>query len=118
MSRRLTTIFLWLAIVAAGSGGAHAEEGCPTGQLPESLDKKCTPISKYGVLPLDDSSPMRFEALQISMMIIWAQGTGVITKDTPSEFQKFLASDDARFTRRIALHSPGGNLMAGLELGK
>ena len=88
MSRYLIAAVLWLAVAAAACAGSHAEEGCPTGQLPDALQKKCIPVSKYNTLPLDDQAPMRFEALQVSRMIYWLQGTGVITKDTPTELDR------------------------------
>lgn len=97
---------------------AHAEEGCPAGFFPQAGDGKCTAVSEYNRLPLDDSKPMTFQGQQMSMAIVWLQATGVITKDTPKEFARFLHTYDAKLTRNIYLHSSGGDLMAGLELGQ
>lgn len=44
--------------------------------------------------------------------------TGKITKNTPQEFEKFLAGSDGVSGDKIFLHSPGGTLIAGLELGR
>jgi hypothetical protein len=118
ISEKLITAALWGLLLTAVCGTAGAEEGCPPGTFPQVLEKKCVPVSQYNLLPLSDDMPMRFEALQFSMAIIEIQATGTITKDTPTEFKKFLQSDDAKLTRNILLESPGGDLMAALELGQ
>jgi hypothetical protein len=115
---KLITIALLAPFAAAAGRSVHAEEGCPTGRFPQFLDNECVPISQHNVLPLTDNAPMRFEALQVSMRAIWIQATGTITKDTPAQFKKFLQTDDAKLTKDIWLHSPGGDLMAGLEVGQ
>ena len=80
--------------------------------------QKCETVASYNTLPLDDTQPMRFEAHQISMAIIFLQGTGTITQDTPNEFERFMATSDAKMSKWLFLHSPGGDLMAGLKLGE
>ena len=47
----------------------------------------------------------------------WISAIGVITEKTPEEFRSFV-SGPYRRNIDILLHSPGGNLVAGLELGK
>jgi len=47
----------------------------------------------------------------------WISAIGVITEKTPEEFRSFV-SGPYRRNIDILLHSPGGNLAAGLELGK
>lgn len=107
-----------LALSAAGIGhtAALAEEGCPAGRLPQ--ERGCVRQDPRSHLPLDVSKPMRFEAIQATMTTIWIQATGTITADTPAEFERFLRTSDAGATRQISFHSPGGNLMAGLQLGQ
>jgi len=61
---------------------------------------------------------MRFEAVQLSMAIIYVQAIGIITEDTPRDFEEFLKTEDAHYSRDLMLHSSGGNLMAALELGR
>lgn len=78
----------------------------------------CAAPGETASLPLDDGQPMRFEALQVSLAIIYIQATGRITEDTPAEFDRFLASHDAKLSRNLHMHSNGGNLLAGLELGE
>ena len=98
---------------------AEAEEGCPSGQLPSSPDpSSCMKRSAYTELPLDPSKPMVFEAVQMSMTTIFIQGIGTITADTPGRLEEFLKTSDAKMTRNIQLHSPGGDLTAGLKLGE
>jgi hypothetical protein len=98
---------------------AHAEEGCPPGQLPASEEEKaCSRLSKYTRLPLDPSKPMVFEGIQASMTTIYVQAIGVITKDTPRKFKEFLKTGDAKMTRLLSLHSAGGDITAALELGE
>ena len=68
--------------------------------------------------PANDSDPMRFEAVQLSKSISFLQGTGTITRETPAEFERFLATDAAKSSRDLSLHSPGGDELAGMELGR
>jgi hypothetical protein len=111
-----------LAILASGCAWfvpAHAEEGCPAGQLPSSIgDSTCDKVSESSELPLDPSKPMAFEGLQDSLTILYVQATGTITPDTPARFAEFLKSDDAKLTKNLQLHSPGGDVAAGLKLGE
>jgi hypothetical protein len=112
-------MFVILASCGAWIAPAHAEEGCPAGQLPSSIgDSKCDKVSESSELPLDPSKPMMFEALQESLTTIYVQATGTITSDTPDRFAEFLKSDDAKLTRILNLHSPGGDVAAGLKLGE
>lgn len=114
--------FIVLVIAASLNAGnlgiASAEESCPSGSLPFATPEKCLRLSQYTKLPLDVSKPMVFEAIQVSMAIIYIQAIGTITPDTPQAFQKFLKTDDAKLSRQLDLHSPGGHLMAGLTLGE
>lgn len=109
--------YLFLALLMLAPGSTIAEEGCPSGQL-KGMDEACTKLSERTKLPLDETQPMRFEAVQVSMMMIHVQATGTITADTPAEFDRFLKSDEATYSKDIHLHSLGGNLMAGLRLGE
>lgn len=106
-------LFLFLAPTAA-----HSEAGCPIGFFPSEIDKKCITPLKDSNLPLDDREPMRFEAIQTSLSMIYIQAIGTITKDTPDEFKKFLRTEEAQMSKNMFIHSPGGNLIAGLDLGK
>jgi len=47
----------------------------------------------------------------------WIAAVGVITEETPQEFREFLDREGADGAQ-VVLHSPGGNLAAGLELGR
>ena len=111
------TRYLLLILLVLAPGSALAEEGCPAGQL-KGLNETCTKLSERTKLPLDETKPMRFEAVQVSMMMIHVQATGTITEDTPAEFERFLKSDEASYSKDLHLHSLGGNLMAGLRLGE
>jgi hypothetical protein len=113
-----------IAFVIASANGtclrsASAEQGCPAGQLPSGIEERaCKKLAPDSKLPLDPSQPMVFEAMQASMTIIYIQGIGRITPDTPAKLEQFLKTDDARMTKSITLHSPDGDLMAGLKLGE
>jgi hypothetical protein len=56
----------------------------------------------------------------------WIQATGTITEDTPKKFERFLKSPPDEKNALVilatidgvAFHSPGGSLMAGLQLGE
>ena len=117
------TMSVALAASLIGASALRAEEGCPSGQLPSSLDDgKCSKLSEYSRLPLDDSRPMVFEAIQDSPTMVHVQATGSITSDTPAAFETFLKSDDAKIAMAslptIQLHSPGGDITAGIRLGE
>lgn len=118
LAKLFTLIRAGAAAILVMISNAHAEDGCPPGLFPQTGDGKCTAVSEHNRLPLDDNKPMTFNSQQMSMVIIWHQATGVITKDTPGEFAKFLQTYDAKLSRDIFLHSSGGDLMAGLELGR
>src|SRR6056297_4141801 len=47
----------------------------------------------------------------------WISATGQIEPETPARFRDFLKSEEY-LPGQIVLHSPGGNLAAGLELGR
>ena len=47
----------------------------------------------------------------------WIAATGTIDSETPSRFRAFLEAEPY-LPSQIVLHSPGGNLAAGLELGR
>jgi len=46
----------------------------------------------------------------------WIAATGKITPETPSQFIKFLREHGS--SGQVVLHSPGGNLVAGMQLGR
>lgn len=46
----------------------------------------------------------------------WISAIGVIDKSTPAAFEQF--RKEHPYQETIQLHSPGGNLMAGMELGR
>ena len=47
---------------------------------------------------------------------MWIAAIGVIEEDTAEKFKKFIKKNNATGTK-IVLHSPGGNLIAGIQLG-
>lgn len=47
----------------------------------------------------------------------WIVATGVIQPDTPHQFRNFL-DQEGGVGGQLVLHSPGGNLAAGLEMGR
>lgn len=114
--RSLFVLSLVLAVALAASA-AHADVGCPVRMFPEPYTHNCVPVARANHLPLHGDQPMRFQALAISPMIGWIQATGVITKNTPLRFERFLKSPYAKGMKLVELNSPGGNLMAGLKLG-
>jgi len=93
-------------------------EGCPAGSFKPLFKAGCAKPSADSNLPANDRQPMKFEAIQISKSIAFLQATGTITKDTPAEFGRFMATDAARMSSDLNLHSPGGDLPAAMELGR
>ena len=118
MKKRMAVIGVVASCLVLFCSSPKAEEGCPSGQLRSVLQKKCVKVSSYNAQPLDDRQPMKFGAYQVSMTMIFLQGIGAINRETPEEFRKFMATDDAKMSKVLMLHSPGGNLLAGLQLGR
>ena len=48
---------------------------------------------------------------------VWIAATGRVMPETPDHFRAFLAAEGYTGGGQIILHSPGGNLAAGLQLG-
>jgi hypothetical protein len=91
---------------------------CPDGTFSSGSGDGCANPRQQSDLPLDDELPMKFEALQVGLGTTWIQATGTITRETPEDFARFVENFDTRLTDVIFMHSPGGNLAAGLELGR
>lgn len=49
---------------------------------------------------------------------VWIVADGVITSDTPSAFRRFVTTMPGGVSMNVVLHSPGGIVMAGMELGR
>lgn len=115
----LWSAFALFSIIFLSPTVAVSEDSrCSAGTFYSDIQRLCAKPNRYNTLPLDATKPMRFQAVQQSMMIVWIQATGTITEDTPTEFERFLKTDDARLAKKIYFHSPGGNLLAGLKLGE
>ncbi len=106
------------AVSPPGPKPAGAAEGCPSGTFKPLFKAGCAKPSADSNLPANDGEPMRFEAIQLSKSIAFLQAIGTITKDTPAEFARFMATDAARASVDLNIHSPGGDLLAGMELGR
>lgn len=97
---------------------AAGGSGCPAGTFKPMFKTGCAKPAADSKLPADDSEPMRFEAIHLSKSIAFLQATGTITKDTPAEFTRFMSTDAAKVSRDLDIHSPGGDPIAGMELGR
>lgn len=97
------------------SSPTFGEEGCPPGQFP--FLSGCKQVSKYDRIKSADE-PMTFVGRQEGMAFLWVAAEGIITEDTPEQFEKFLKSYDGKIVKTIIFHSPGGNLGAAIKLGK
>ena len=114
---RIFVLAMWGLLSACAA--AHAEGGCPAGKFPDALNHKCVSRFARSPLPLSDDDPMQFEVIRLSAAISWIQATGIITTETPSVFKQFLTRNGRPgLPDTIYLHSRGGNLMAGLQLGE
>ncbi len=105
-------------IVPSTAKPSGMAEGCPPGTFKPLFKAGCARMSADSKLPGRDEEPMRFEVIQLSKSISFLQAIGTITKETPAEFARFMASDAAGTSRDLALHSPGGDVLAGLALGR
>jgi hypothetical protein len=110
-------VFAALALSSMLEPARAAQQSCPPGLFSDG-DDACLKPSEHSELPLDDREPMRFEAHQLSLRVIYLQGIGTITPETPAALRAFLATLDGQMSRDLSLHSPGGDLAAGLELGE
>lgn len=65
------------------------------------------------------TQPMQFEYRSAgnSIEATWISATGTITSDTPNRLRGFLEREGAE-GGKIVFHSPGGNLLAGLTIGR
>jgi hypothetical protein len=94
--------------VLAGGGGAHAQwrgDGC---QRPAALEE--TAFRR----PMTFSVATNKGNMSTS---VWIAAVGEIGPETPRRFREFLEAEDG-VPGQIVLHSPGGNLSAGLALGR
>jgi hypothetical protein len=65
------------------------------------------------------AEPMRFESVRNGGNCdgcAYTQATGEIISNTVRDFERYLASE--KFPGPVRLHSPGGNLGGGIELGE
>ena len=92
--------------------------GCPAGTFKPLFKAGCAKPSADSKLPADDREPMKFEAIQLSKSVAFLQATGTITRDTPAEFARFLATDAAKSSSDLNIQSPGGDVTAAIELGR
>jgi hypothetical protein len=106
------------AVSRTGTKPAGGGEGCPDGTFKPLFKTGCAKPSADSRLPLNDSEPMRFEVLRLSKSIAFLQATGTITKETPAEFARFMATDGAKLSVDLNIHSPGGDVRAAMELGR
>jgi hypothetical protein len=68
------------------------------------------------------AAPMEFAehfngAMRIDGNSAWISAEGEITAETPAAFERFLANASIWKNQRIAISSPGGNVLAGMKLG-
>lgn len=76
----------------------------------------------------DELDPAAFERMKRRVEWIWISAEGVIKPDTPEKFRNFLITEvcgtgeicglQEKGIKTVAFHSPGGNLAAGLKLGR
>lgn len=67
----------------------------------------------------DLNKPMKFETGATGgncSSCVWISAIGVIDEDTPKNFEKYMKDGGGNLV--VNLHSPGGNLLAGMELGR
>lgn len=68
------------------------------------------------------AAPMEFAehfngAMRIDRNSSWISAQGEITAETPAALEKFLASSTIWKDQRIVINSPGGSVLAGIQLG-
>lgn len=110
----------WLAITFSVfcTDTANANS-CQDGNFPSSISDTCLP--PYPGEEIDAfEKPMSFTMRQVSIRpeTTWIAAEGVITKDTPDEFRRFLENNIVYRENRVEFNSPGGNLYAAMELGR
>ncbi len=96
-----------------------AFSSCAEGLFESTLSKTC--LSAH---PDEDAAafekPMSFVMRQITIRPegTWIAAEGIITKNTPEEFRRFLRENLVYKENRIEFNSPGGNLYGAIELGR
>jgi len=76
----------------------------------------------------DDLDPAAFDRMKRRVEWIWISAEGVFQPDTPEKFQDFLINEvcgtgeicdlQVKGIKTVAFHSRGGNLAAGLKIGR
>lgn len=101
----LAVILLFLGAQGAAAGNDNAEAvGC---DVPPAFREEA-----YGETMTFAKVGSRANAAEAT----WIMAVGRIDRTTPERFSSFLAALENRRSR-VILHSPGGDLLAGLELG-
>lgn len=104
----IRAMILLAAILALFTSAGHAQQNnqnCPrpAALLPEAFNQPMNFVwaSNKGNMSTSD----------------WVAAVGVITRETPARFAAFVEKTGVS-GGQIVLHSPGGNLSAGLEIGR
>lgn len=106
--RYIYVVMTLLALVSLFDGPAAAQQPGDACPRPSAL------------MPDAFNQPMTFSPATSkgnSNTSAWIAATGRIVPDTPTQFRAFLLEQGVPFDQ-VVLHSPGGNLAAGLELGR
>ena len=106
--RYIRVVMTLLALVSLFDGPAAAQQPGDACPRPSAL------------MPDAFNQPMTFSPATSkgnSNTSAWIAATGRIVPDTPTQFRAFLREQGVP-SDQVVLHSPGGNLAAGLELGR
>lgn len=106
--RTILVSILFIGLPFCTAYSATPEQTAHYCQTPQALDENAF------------KSPMSFStATNKGNMTtsFWIAAAGTIDPETPARFKAFLASEHPH-PKQIVIHSPGGNLAAGLELGR
>lgn len=106
--RYIYVVMSLLALVSLFDGPAAAQQPGDACPRPSAL------------MPDAFNQPMTFSPATSkgnSNTSAWIAATGRIVPDTPTQFRAFLREQGVP-SDQVVLHSPGGNLAAGLELGR
>ncbi|GLQ34208.1 hypothetical protein GCM10007939_04910 [Amylibacter marinus] len=111
----VATVLASVPVVAQQSNRAECRENT----FKSDLSQKCLPVAAgQDVNAVNGEMQFKLRRLSNSPNATWIAAEGRITKDTPARFQEFLDSNSIFRENRIEFNSPGGDLYAGMELGR
>ena len=110
---------LYLASSLTTLAQSNATTTCDKGLFKSDLSNRCLhPDDSEDINAVNADMSFKLRRYSASPNATWIAAEGKITKNTPEVFKRFLDENLVFRENRIELNSPGGDLYAGMELGR